>query len=417
MSTFVGFGFGPIQAGLFLYEAQQSGAFDRLVVAEIAPERVNALRRAGGVFHLNIAHADRIERISVGPAEIYNPHVEADRAALVDAVAQAAEIATAIPSVRFYAGDGPGSVHRVLAAGIARKHAQKGPQAVVYAAENNNHAAEILTAAVEGEMADPPQARRYVNFLNTVVGKMSGVKPAGGRDNLVPFTPSADESFLVEAFNHILVTRPSLPRLPNRSPYARQITVFDEKDDLLPFEEAKLYGHNALHATAAYLGWMKGLDDMAQLSAAPDILLLARRAAQDEAGAALCRRYAGLDPLFTQAGFAEYVDDLLLRMVNPYLRDAIERVARDPARKLAWHDRLIGAMRLALTAGREPEALAMGAAAAYAYWAAIDPALANRPMAATLSQLWAVDQPDETEQDAILLRLHAAGKALAARQA
>ena len=29
--TFVGFGFGAIQAGLFLYEAQQSGAFTRLV--------------------------------------------------------------------------------------------------------------------------------------------------------------------------------------------------------------------------------------------------------------------------------------------------------------------------------------------------------------------------------------------------
>jgi len=47
--TFVGFGFGPIQAGLFCLEAQQSGAFDRLVVAEVAPALVAALRRAGGV--------------------------------------------------------------------------------------------------------------------------------------------------------------------------------------------------------------------------------------------------------------------------------------------------------------------------------------------------------------------------------
>ena len=34
MATFVGFGFGAIQAGLFLYEAYRSGNFGRLVVAE-----------------------------------------------------------------------------------------------------------------------------------------------------------------------------------------------------------------------------------------------------------------------------------------------------------------------------------------------------------------------------------------------
>jgi len=37
--TFVGFGFGPIQAGLFLYEAFLSGAFRRLVVAGVLPPR------------------------------------------------------------------------------------------------------------------------------------------------------------------------------------------------------------------------------------------------------------------------------------------------------------------------------------------------------------------------------------------
>jgi hypothetical protein len=32
MHTFVGFGLGPIQAGLFLTEARMSGQFSRLVV-------------------------------------------------------------------------------------------------------------------------------------------------------------------------------------------------------------------------------------------------------------------------------------------------------------------------------------------------------------------------------------------------
>ena len=53
--TFVGFGFGAIQSGLFLYEAFHSGAFRRLVVAEVLPEVVEAVRREGGSFCVNIA--------------------------------------------------------------------------------------------------------------------------------------------------------------------------------------------------------------------------------------------------------------------------------------------------------------------------------------------------------------------------
>ena len=45
--TFTAIGFGAIQAGLFLYEAFRSHNFERLVVAEVNPELVASLRRAG----------------------------------------------------------------------------------------------------------------------------------------------------------------------------------------------------------------------------------------------------------------------------------------------------------------------------------------------------------------------------------
>ena len=48
--TFVGFGFGAIQGGLFLHEAFRTGCFRRLVVAEVLPAVVQALRKAGGCF-------------------------------------------------------------------------------------------------------------------------------------------------------------------------------------------------------------------------------------------------------------------------------------------------------------------------------------------------------------------------------
>ena len=59
--TYVGFGFGPIQAGLFVYEAFVSGNFGRLVVAEVLPEVVAAVRKSDGYFSVNIAHPNRVE--------------------------------------------------------------------------------------------------------------------------------------------------------------------------------------------------------------------------------------------------------------------------------------------------------------------------------------------------------------------
>ena len=75
---------------------------------------------------------------------------------------------------------------------------------------------------------------------------------------------------------------------------------------------------------------------------------MVRSAFINEAGAGLCKEFSRVgDPLFSVVGFCDYVDDALIRMVNPYLRDPVDRVTRDPVRKLGWEDRLIGSMKLA----------------------------------------------------------------------
>src|SRR5258706_244062 len=94
--TFVGFGFGAIQAGLFLWEAQQSGNFKRLVVAMTNDEVIGALRRNQGKFFINVATPSRREVCEVRGVEIYNPRVATDREVLIEAVAEADELATAL---------------------------------------------------------------------------------------------------------------------------------------------------------------------------------------------------------------------------------------------------------------------------------------------------------------------------------
>ena len=65
--TFVGFGFGAIQGGLFLPEAHRSGNFSRLVVSEIDADAVAALRAANGAYACNVATATGVVSAFVDP--------------------------------------------------------------------------------------------------------------------------------------------------------------------------------------------------------------------------------------------------------------------------------------------------------------------------------------------------------------
>ncbi|OHB45302.1 MAG: hypothetical protein A2Y13_06070 [Planctomycetes bacterium GWC2_45_44] len=138
---------------------------------------------------------------------------------------------------------------------------------------------------------------------------------------------------------------------------------------MLPFEEAKLFGHNAIHALLAYLGANKGYKKMAEMKNDKEVMAIAGNAFINESGAALIKKYKNLgDGLFTEKGYKAFAEDLLSRMTNPYLDDAIDRAARDPQRKLGLNDRIFGTMQLALEFGVEPKNMAKGAAAGLIYY-------------------------------------------------
>jgi mannitol-1-phosphate 5-dehydrogenase len=354
--TYFGFGFGPIQNALFLFEAFRSNNFSRFVVSEVDQAMVDAVRKNNNNYVVNIARKDRIDQFTVEGVELYNPRNEADRKILLDAIAVSDELATALPSVNIFNLGNP-SVVDLLAQGLAQR--TESFPTIIYAAENNNHAAEILSDLLNPKLS--ADKRQNVQILNTVVGKMSGVITDADeikRLGLQTVTPDLPRAILVEEFNRILVTQVTLPN------YTRGIDVFIEKPDLLPFEEAKLYGHNAIHALIAYLADRKGLNTVADAGSDAEIMAIARKAFIDESGTALIKRYAELgDSLFTPEGYEAYADDLLERMVNPNLNDLISRVGRDHVRKLGYEDRIYGTMRVALQYQVEPKNMALGAAA------------------------------------------------------
>jgi len=402
--TFVGFGFGAIQAGLFAFEALRSRRFARVVVAEVAPALVRAVRQNDGRFALNVAHRDRIESLELGPIEMLDPQDPDDACRIVDALVEASEAATAVPAVDFYSRGGDASIASFLARAAALR---SGAPLVVYAAENDNHAATKLRSAVLAACDSTTRERvsRSLCCVDTVIGKMSGVisEPAEiTHRRLLPLTPSTPRAVLVESFRNILVTS---PRAVCGHDVARGIDVFVEKDELLPFEDAKLYGHNAVHALAGYLAHVAGFQRMDELHQVDGALDFVRDAFLDECGSGLIARHRGIDTLFTPRGFADYVDDLIERMFNPLLGDRVERVTRDPRRKLGWSDRLVGAMRLTLAAGVEPRRLARGAAAALLLLApasARDPELAERTLRSAWLDAESPRSPDGAEAHAVV---------------
>ncbi|MNF75272.1 Mannitol-1-phosphate 5-dehydrogenase [compost metagenome] len=92
------------------------------------------------------------------------------------------------------------------------------------------------------------------------------------------------------------------------------------------------------------------------------------RRAMEESGAVLVQRY-GFDPRL----HAAYIEKILARFANPYLVDEIDRVGRQPLRKLAAGDRLVKPLLGTLEYGLPSDHLQEGIAAALHYRNADDP--------------------------------------------
>lgn len=394
MRTLVGFGFGAIQTGLFLWEAQQSKNFDRLVVAIPNEEVVCGLRRNNGDFLINIATHVAREVGEIRRVEILNPTVARDREAIVEAISDASEMATALPSVAAYEEPKSG-IARLIAEGLLRKLRRPAPATcVLYAAENNNHAAEILFQSICRHLPEDEVAplRNIFQPLDTVIGKMSRVvrdQDEIRETGLRAYVDGGSRAYLVESFNRILVSRVRLPA------HVCGITSFVEKDDLLPFEEAKLYGHNAAHALLGFIARQRGHLFIADAANDIGLIEMVRSAFLEESGNALIARRGGVDPLFTVEGYRAYVDDLMERMVNPWLRDDVERVTRDSRRKLGWDDRFIGTMRIALAAGIRPIRFAAGAAAALRVLSDENP---NQTQPELIDEIWSSVKGNDGEK-------------------
>ena len=138
-------------------------------------------------------------------------------------------------------------------------------------------------------------------------------------------------------------------------------------DSLQAYVERKLFTLNCGHAIAAYLGFVYGLERVDQVLENAEIMEDVRGALR-EGGAALVKRH-GFDP----EEYERYVERVVARFANPKLHDDVERVGRQPLRKLSKGDRLLGPTVIAREYGLPIDHLARGIAAAFLFDVKSDP--------------------------------------------
>jgi mannitol-1-phosphate 5-dehydrogenase len=258
---------------------------------------------------------------------------------LVDEIATADVVTTAVgPNVLKF-------VAPVIMAGLRRRNASLPPLAVM-ACENAINATDVLAEHVRGNVAAQEWhdvAARAV-FANTAVDR---IVPGQAADAGVDVT--------VEAFYEWVIERSAFPGTPPVIPGATFV------DKLEPYIERKLFTVNTGHATVAYFGFAAGVSKISDALAVPQVADAARRVLE-ETSALLVAKH-GLD----EAQQRGYREKILSRFANPALPDTVERVGRQPLRKLGRHERFIGPAAEIAEQGTRPAALleAIGAVLAF----------------------------------------------------
>ncbi|MEI6102019.1 MAG: hypothetical protein WCP73_09285, partial [Eubacteriales bacterium] len=124
----------------------------------------------------------------------------------------------------------------------------------------------------------------------------------------------------------------------------------------------KLFIHNMGNAICAYMGAEKGYYYVWQAAEDREICCAAREAMMASANA-LAREYGDEFMILLE----EHVDDLLFRFKNRELGDTIDRVGRDPVRKLRRNDRFVGAALYCMDQGISPSPIIDGIRSALRY--------------------------------------------------
>lgn len=377
----VQFGAGNIGRGFIGHLLWESGF--RTIFVEANQELVRLLNERG-CYPLRLLDKDGTARdLLIDGVEALSSEEE-DRVS--DAVAGAEIVFTAVGVKNLKL------IARTLAWGI-EKRSRTNPQFLnIFLCENLKDAPTLLRQEVEMYLSSLAKdfCQQKVGFVGTVVARM--VPVIGERYGVKDPLFMVAESYHKLPFDVGAIKGP-VPPVSGLKPVSNFQAEVDKK----------LFLHNLGHATLAYVGYLKRYAYIHEAVADQEIEGILN-GVWGEITLALFRKYPTLDRAETE----EMVKDLKERFANPALMDTVERVGREPLRKLKPGDRLVGGIHLCLSQGVFPRSIAMACGAALHYDFSGDPEavilqemVARKGVTEVIKEVCALDPESEVGKEIV----------------
>ncbi|EON98841.1 putative mannitol-1-phosphate 5-dehydrogenase protein [Phaeoacremonium minimum UCRPA7] len=308
----VHFGAGNIGRGFVACFLHNSGY--EVVFADVVDAVVDKLNAQPSYKVIEVGAEGTTENVITNYRAINSKTHELD---LIDEIATADVVTCSVgPNILKF-------IAPVIAKGIDRRSNDSTPLAVI-ACENMINATDSLAEHIkspkntpEHRIEDHHERARYAN---------------SAIDRIVPAQdPDAGLDVKLEKFYEWVVEK-----TPFEDHSVPSIEGINWVDNLEPYIERKLYTVNTGHATAAYHGYNRKKRTVYDALQDKQIHAEVRKALINTSNLITAKHGIPEDQQ------AAYVKKIIMRISNPHLEDAVERVGRAPLRKLSRKERFIG---------------------------------------------------------------------------
>lgn len=334
MKKAVHFGAGNIGRGFIGLLLAQSGY--EVVFVDINEEIISKMNEEKG-YKVIIAGKDNEEIQVKGISGI----LSSDEDSVITAITESEVITTAVGVniLPIIAKSITKGIQKMSTLGLKKK-------VNILACENAVNNTGILKNAILEDMDE--ELKNYTlahfGFPNTTV------------DRIVPETAKGEDEDVLS-----VMVEPFFEWNAERSGFAGEIPKIEGMnlvDNLPAYIERKLFTLNTAHAVTAYLGYAKGFKYIHE-AIKDDEIRSTIKGIMAEVGDALVEKHG-----FDAEEHRKYTEKIIKRFDNAVLMDPVERVGRDPLRKLNPKDRLIAPARLVVEQGNVPANLLKGIVAA-----------------------------------------------------
>ncbi|KAL8694492.1 MAG: hypothetical protein Q9224_003561 [Gallowayella concinna] len=235
----------------------------------------------------------------------------------------------------------------VIGKAIDKRTASK-PLAVI-ACENAIGATDTLAGFIKDSKNTPQDRLESINdrasFANSAIDRI-----VPGQD------PDAGLNVKIESFYEWVV---------DKTPFAKEghpeVSAIKWVDDLNPYIERKLFTVNTGHAAAAYYGHARGKHTIHEALQDSEINKIVHDCLSETSHLIVKKHGITVDEQ------KAYVDKIVKRISNPYLKDVVERVGRAPLRKLSRKERFVGPASQLAESGDKVDALLGAIEQAFAF--------------------------------------------------